>query len=121
MSRRRSISEWSLRFTGVFEAELLVQLMLREWRHPLASDEAYRESLLESAAEILRASIAGERVIDELEPRNVNLVAALWIAEAMTLESDPTIPLEQRRGRDTWMTLVRRALPSCFCDPDFLP
>ena len=120
MSDRPSISELSLSFTGVFEAELLVELMLRAWKHPLAADATFRESLLESAADVLRASVAGTRVIDGVEPKNVNLVAAICVAESTTLTLDPAIPPEQRRGREAWIESVRRAVPSCFCDPDLL-
>lgn len=33
-----SIAQVSLSFTGISEAEILVTLMLREWKHPLADN-----------------------------------------------------------------------------------
>ena len=62
----RSIAKDCLRFTGLFEAELLTELILRQWRHPHAASAEYRSNLLESAAEVLRASIRGERLFDDL-------------------------------------------------------
>jgi len=64
-----------LAFTGLFEAELLIQLMLRYWEHPLAADSDYRNHLLESACEVLRSSIAGERLMEDIPPKQMNFVA----------------------------------------------
>jgi hypothetical protein len=53
-----SIAEESLRMSGLFEAELLTELMMRHWNHPLANELEYRTALLETAAEILRLAIS---------------------------------------------------------------
>jgi len=74
----KSVAKACLRFTGLFEAELLTELMLRFWKHPLADDAEFRSNLLESAADVLRASADGERIFDELKPNRVNFVAAIW-------------------------------------------
>lgn len=120
MRKKISVAKQSLRFTGIFEAELLVSLMLRNWNHPLAGDRAFENGLLESAAEVLRASVAGQKVIEDLSPDSMNFVAALWLAEATTLSADPEIPAKERRAREKWLETVRRAVPSCFCEPDLL-
>jgi hypothetical protein len=120
MSRKRSISQMSLDLTGMFEAELLVILMLEHWKHPLAADREFAQNLLESAAEVLRASVGGDQLITELEPQNVNLVAAICYAESVTLAADPSIPSPERPAREGWVEAVRRSVPSCFCDPDLL-
>lgn len=121
MSSNRSIAELSLSFTGIYEAELLTELMLREWKHPLASDEEFRNHLLESAAEVLTASVAGERLTDEIAPGNINLVVALWIAESMMLDGADAMPSAERSAREAWLGSVRRSVPSCFCNPELLP
>ena len=36
-----SIAKESLRMTGLFEAEVLVELMLRHWKHLLATDRDF--------------------------------------------------------------------------------
>ena len=46
-----SIARASLKLSGLFEAELLLELMLRYWNHPLADDRDFRNNLLENAAE----------------------------------------------------------------------
>jgi len=120
MNASRSIAELSLSLTGMFEAELLTQLMLREWKHPDAGDDDFRNGLLEAAAEILRSSCAGTRVVEEISPANMNLVAALYIAEATTLNDNATISNDHRVARRAWLEGVRRSVPSCFCDPDLL-
>jgi hypothetical protein len=48
-----SVAKRCLAFSGLFEAEVLIELMLRYWGHPLATDKDFRESLLESAASVL--------------------------------------------------------------------
>jgi hypothetical protein len=116
----RSIAKACLRFTGLFEAELLTELLLRYWDHPLADDREYRNGLLEGTAEVLRASAAGERLFDELQPSNVNFVAALCYTESITVGSPGEISAKERRLRKQWLTKVQRAIPSCFCDPDRL-
>jgi len=80
MDKRFSIAELAFEMTGTFEAELLVELMLREWKHPLAGSEEFRTNLLESAAEALRASIAGEQLIDAIPPEK-----AAWLPLCGTL------------------------------------
>jgi hypothetical protein len=110
----------SLRFTGTFEAELLVELMLRYWKHPLAADNEYRNNLLEQAAEALRVSIRGVRLVEDIKPKYMNFVAAVWYAEAATIDSEPKISPRERKSRKRWLTTVRQSIPSCFCDPDLL-
>jgi hypothetical protein len=116
----RSVAKACLRFTGLFEAELLTELMLRYWNHPLADDRAFRNGLLEATAEVLRASAEGEKLFDELRPQNVNYVAAMCYAESVTVDSPGEISAKERRLRRQWLDKVRRAIPSCFCNPDML-
>ena len=116
----RSIAKACLQLTGLFEAELLAELILRYWNHPLAQDAGFRSSLLEAAAEALRASINGERLFDDLEPKNVNLVAALWYAESIAVGGEHGSSGPQLELRRKWLDNLLRALPSCFCNPDTL-
>ena len=50
------IKKRCLSICPLFEAELLVRLMLINWEHPLAQDESFRQGLLESATELLIAA-----------------------------------------------------------------
>ena len=117
---RRSIAKACLRFTGLFEAELLVELLLRYWKHPLADDREFRSALLEAAAEILQASVAGQRLFQDIHPRNVNLVAAIWYAESQATNDRSESKPAERKLRKKWLNSVLRAVPSCFCDPELL-
>lgn len=114
-----SITETSLRFAGIFEAEVLIELMLRYWTHPYADDEEFRNGLLESAVEVLASSISGERLLQEIPPDKMNLIAAVWYAEWSSLSSDRA-DKQQTTERQEWLDAVRHALPSCFCDPSLL-
>ena len=116
----RSIAKACLQLTGLFEAELLTELILRFWNHPLADDADFRLSLLESAAEVLRAAIAGERFLEDLAPQNVNFVAALWYAESIAVSNASESPEPQLTLRRKWLDTVPRSLPSCFCNPESL-
>lgn len=105
-----------LAFTSLFEAELLVRLMLRTWGHPWADDEEFANGLLEDASEALRHAIRGETLIEGIPPAGLNFVAAVWYAEQCAVETggiDPAIV----EARKAWLATVRRTLPSCFCDP----
>jgi hypothetical protein len=82
-----ALVEESLRCAGLYEAELLLELMLRFWQHPRAQDEDFRNELLEQAAEALRRSSSGERLLEDVPPGDMNLVAALWYAEWSSVES----------------------------------
>jgi len=115
-----SVADESLRLSGLFEAELLVELMLRYWEHPFAADEEFRRNILEQAVECLKAAVSGEKLFDELPSHDVNLVAAVWYAEWNSLTSDPSGGTEQKQARQDWADNVRSALPSCFCNPDLL-
>ena len=116
----RSIAKACLRFTGLFEAELLVELMLRYWDHPRADDREFRSGLLEAAAEVLRASVAGERLLDDVDPQYMNFVAAIWYAESVSLEEHAETSAKETRLRRKWLENLLHSLPSCFCNPDSL-
>jgi hypothetical protein len=121
MSPSRSVTRLSLQLTGAFEADILVTLLLKQWNHPFADDTEFRQTLLEAASEVLRASLRQERLFDEISPEKVNLVAAIWYAEATTLSADQSISSEERALRELWLESLKRSIPSCFCDPDLLP
>jgi hypothetical protein len=112
-----SVAKRCLAFSGLFEAEVLVELMLRYWNHPLAPDEEFRNNLLEGAASVLRACAAGQKVIEEIPGRQMNFIAAVWYSEWTTLASGIQDAPEQRHE---WLEKLRKALPSCFCAPDRL-
>ena len=112
------IAEECLRLAHLFEAELLVELMLRFWRHPFANDEAFRNEILESAIEAIRSAVDGHQTIAGVKPENLNLVAAIWYAEFVAL--DTTEQVASLPGRKAWLDEVRRSVPSCFCDPELL-
>ena len=115
-----SIAQKSLEFSGLYEVELLVELMLRHWGHPHAGDAAFRNALLETAVEILRLAVSGKNVIDGLKPDKMNLVAAVWYAESNWIGDAHDDPPQVLKKRKAWTEKVRRAIPSCFCDPDLL-
>ena|SRR6478609_10904879 len=116
----RSIAKACLRLTGLFEAELLTELLLRFWNHPRANDAQFRTSLLEGAAEALQASVGGEQLFEDLKPQNVNFVAAIWYAESMAVFEREKLPIDELESRQQWLNTITKALPSCFCDPELL-
>src|SRR5262245_44609630 len=116
----KSVVRACLRFTGLFEAELLTELMLRFWEHPRANDADFRAGLLEAAAAVLKASSEGERLFDNLAPQNVNFVAAVWYAESVSIADESETTTAERELREKWLDSLVRALPSCFCNPDLL-
>lgn len=116
----KSVAKACLRFTGLFEAELLTELLLRYWHHPLADDADFRAALLESAAEILRVSAAGESLFADLKPQNVNFVAAVWHAESVSLAASGESNSDERAQREKWLASLLKSIPSCFCNPERL-
>ena len=115
-----SMAKVALKFTGLFESEVLVELMLRYWKHPYADDAEYRCSLLESASEVLRSSIKGEKLLEGVEPQNMNLIAAIWTVETFAVSQEPGADGKELRERKAWLKKVRRSIPSCFCNPELL-
>ena len=115
-----SVTEKSFELTGLFEAELLLELMLRYWEHPLADNKEYRDDLLECAALVLRSSINGEQFHPNLQPEEVNLVAAIWIAESKSIATVPPHSESEALARAEWLAKIRKCLPSCFCNQDAL-
>jgi hypothetical protein len=113
-------AETALTFTGTFEAEVLVELMLRFWKHPLANDADFRNVLLESAAEALRASIAGQVLIEGLNANEMNLIAAIWYVEWSDVSMSVADDDQSTNDRHNWLDAVRHALPSCFTNAEFL-
>jgi len=94
--------------------------MLRYWNHPRADESSFRAGLLEAAAEVLHSSAAGERLFDELDPQNVNFVAAIWHAESVSLMAAGEMSQVERESREKWLNSLLKAVPSCFCNPDLL-
>jgi hypothetical protein len=115
----KSVAEKCLDMTSLFEAELLVRLILRQWNHPLAHDDEFANGLLEDTAGVLRNACDGEQLIPELLPPNMNFVAAAWYVEQCAVDiGGPDV--EEIDGRRAWLEAIRRSVPSCFCDPDDL-
>jgi len=77
-----SIASNSYSFCCSFEGELLVELMLRYWKHPFCEDRDFRNHLLETTAEVLRASMEGECLVEGVPPEQVNFVAAVYYGGA---------------------------------------
>jgi len=116
-----STADDSLQFCQMFEGELLAELMMRYWKHPLAEDGDYRNGLLENASKAIRMSSEGQKLIEGLNPSEMNFIAAIWYAEWAGLQSQsPEISTTELNQREAWLDAVRRAVPSCFCDPDDL-
>lgn len=114
-----NIAQKSLELTGLFEAEVLIELMLRFWQHPFAADREFRNDLLERTAEVLRTAVAGTQIMQDIEPQNTNFIAAAWYSEWAAVQD---VSDGVRQERAAWLERVRRALPSCFCNPgDLLP
>ena len=103
----------------LFEAELLLHLMLRNWNHPYAENESFRQVLLESATELLMAASdqdCTEVFIDELPSNEMNFVAAVWYSEWSGVQDDTN----EQAGRRDWLSKIRAEIPSCFCKTDNL-
>jgi hypothetical protein len=115
--KRKSLPRRLVEFCSLFEAELLVELMLRFWRHPFADDAQYRTHLLSSAMEVLKESDAGKRFIEDLPPDQMNFVTAVWYVEWISITDKSEDPTNERQ---TWLETIRRSLPSCFCDQEML-
>jgi len=109
--------ENTIAFCGLFEAELLVELMLRHWNHPRAEDKEFRNYLLESTAEMLAQSQRGEQFIQEIRPEDMNFIAALCYVETCQIMDENAADTVERQA---WLAKIRHALPSCFCNPDDL-
>jgi hypothetical protein len=118
-----SIAKDSLKFCSMFEGELLTELLLRYWHHPLADNEEFRRDIIETAAKALRASIDGKNLIEGLPPEDMSFIAAVWYAEWSNLQNaynnEDIKPIFQQR--EDWLLALRHAVPSCFCDPKNLP
>jgi len=117
---KKSIAKKSLEMTGFFEAEVFVRLLLWRWNHPFADDSEFADGLLEAASSALRSACQGHEMIEGIPPSSMNFVAAVWYAEQCALASEEP-EAQERRTRQKWLSAVRRALPSCFCDPSALP
>jgi len=107
----------AIRFCGLFEAELLVDLMLRYWVHPSLGDKDTVNYLVEAASDILKRSRDGDVFFEGIDPENMNFVAAVWYAEFCHVQDSNDPDVTKRRE---WLQKIRRSLPSCFCDPEDL-
>jgi len=76
-----SIAQMSLSVAGLFEAEVLTELLLWRWDHPLRHDAEFRNNLLEDAAGALKLAIGGERLFESVPAAQTNLIAAIYYAE----------------------------------------
>jgi hypothetical protein len=113
-----SVAKKCLGFSGLYEAELLLELMLRFWHHPLAADADFRNELLEGTCEVLRSCVAGQKLMQDIPPDQMNFVASAWYVEWSSVSGGAEDPDGRRQA---WLDNVRQAIPSCFCSPDSLP
>ena len=113
----------SFAFCSMFESELLIWLMLRNWNHPLAEDEDHRSMLLENATEVLRAASEGPKdqvFVADLPAKDMNLVSAIWYVEYLATEDTESGNVPGLAQRRKWLNNIRRTLPSCFCPANHL-
>lgn len=115
-----SLPSLLLQFSGTFEYELLVRLCLKQWEHPYADDVEYCNNLLESATEVLREASTGQQHLASVPPQSMNLVAAMWYVESIAEQDFTSESAFESDSRRVWLAGIKRALPSCFCDPDDL-
>ncbi len=113
-----SIAKRSLNLTGMFEAEVLVELLLWRWDHPFKNDAEFRNDLLENAAAALKAAIDGEKLFDDLPASETNFIAAIYFAEWSALNSSHDDP---DGSRQKWLSSLQKSIPSCFCAQRQLP
>jgi len=113
-----SIAERSFAAAGLFEAEVLTELLLWRWDHPSKHDAGFRAELLEDAAAALRRAVDGERLFESVPAAETNLIAAIYYAEWNSLATGGKDPEGARQG---WLELLRRSIPSCFCAQEDLP
>lgn len=100
----------------LFEAELLLAMMLEKWDHPYANDVSFRQEVLEAATELLQVASSdscNEVFIKGLSARDMNFVSAVWYVEWNSVQDANA----DRQGREAWLRSVRQVLPSCFCSP----
>jgi hypothetical protein len=120
MKRKPNLIDVLISFSGTFEYELFVELLLRYWGHPLASDSDYRNQVMELAVEALLASKAGQILIDTVPPKQMNLVAAVWYVENASIENSAPSLSASDLAKIVWLEKLRKALPSCFCEQSML-
>ena len=112
--QRAPLPKRCLAFAQLFEAELLVELLLRYWKHPFGDDKSYRQALLHQTTEVLEDSVRGNQLMEEIPPAQMNFVAALWYVEWLSVETNPGD--ENSTLRKDWLDAIRKSLPSCFCN-----
>jgi len=106
-----SIVKRSLDLTGMFEAEILIQLLLWRWDHPFKDDLEFQNELLENAAVALKEAIDGQQLFDDLPALETNLIAAVYFAEWSAITSGSE-DIDGRRQK--WLDQLRATIPSCF-------
>lgn len=118
MNQKLNLPEVLFNITGTFEYELLIELILRHWQHPFATDENYRNEIMESVALLLSNAAKKKFPIDDMQQNEVNLVFALWYIESLLVINEQDVKL--KKIRQQWLSTINHALPSCFCDQDLL-
>jgi hypothetical protein len=113
-----SFAQMSLSISGLFEAEVLTELLLWRWNHPLKHDAEFRNNLLEDAAAALKRAINGEQLFESVPASETNLIAAIYYVEWSALCDGADDPDGARRK---WLDQFRQSLPSCFCAQEDLP
>jgi len=103
--------------TGTFEYELLIELLLRNFNHPLADDTEFRNTIIETVAELLNRASKGE-TFGNMQASHTNIVYSVWFVESdyVKRQSDP--PFKEQRL--DWLNKIKRSMPSCFCSQDLL-
>jgi hypothetical protein len=117
-------AEKCLAICALFESELLIWLMLKNWNHPFSDDRDFRSQLLERATEVLSAAASHSddaAFVEGVPAKDMNLVAAIWYVEFLAVDHLSAEDQEHRLARTEWLNIVRHALPSCFCAVDDLP
>ncbi len=106
-------------FCSLFESEILLQLILEKWNHPLSSDDGFRQDILEATTTLLETAAdenCSEIFIEGIPANQMNFIAAVWYIELCSIQD----PVENRQARNDWLVDIRKSLPSCFCSSELL-
>jgi len=116
-----AIVDDALKFCSTFEAEVLLEMMLRYWRHPLAAEADFRNEFLEKSTEVLARAQTGTCFLEDVPCSHMNFVAAIWYVEWAAIEMETKeISEDEKRIRMEWLNQIRSSLPSCFVDQNKL-
>ena len=90
--------------------------LLTDFDHPLSDDPEFRNEFCAVVRDVLISAAGGEEFIVGVQPEQMGVATASWVAEWASFGRAIDMPEEESKARETWLSVIHREFSDEFGD-----